>query len=160
MDATLEGYPMRRTPIALALATTLLLGLTAATAMAVPNQAIGDRVNLLDGDQSFPASTPFHIDHGFGHVPGDTAIGLSDFMLDMDGTFLTADFVQRGSLGGDGLTFYKLWFYNFPAGLTGSHVFTRHYIQACDNDLVSCEGNRINTPLEWFHVSATVTFTP
>ena len=151
---------MRRTPIALALATTLLLGLTAAPAMAVRNQPVGDRVNLLLGDQTFAALTPFHIDHGFGHEVGDTAIGLSDFMLEMDGTPLTADFVQRGSLGAHGLTFFKLWFYNFPAGLTGSHLFTRHYYLACDNDLVSCEGNRINTPLEWFHVSATVTFTP
>jgi hypothetical protein len=152
--------PMRRTQIALALAATLLLGLTAAPAMAVPNQPVGDRVNLLDGDQTFPASTPFHIDHGFGHEVGDTAIGLSDFMLDMDGTVLTANFVQRGSLGGDGLTFFKLWFYNFPSGSTGTHVFTRHYIQACNNDTVPCDGNRINTPVESLTVSATVTFTP
>jgi hypothetical protein len=151
---------MRRTPIALALATTLLLGLTAAPAMAVPNQPVGDRVNLLDGDQTFPASAPFHIDHGFGHVPGDTAIGLSDFMLDMDGTVLTADFVQRGSLGGDGLTFFELWFYNFPSGLTGTHEFTRHYFAACNNDTVPCDGNRINTPVEDFTASTVVIFTP
>lgn len=151
---------MRRTQIALALATTLLLGLTAVPAAAVPNQAIGERVNLLLGDQDFPASTPFHIDHGFGHEAGDTAIGLSDFMLDMDGTDLTPDFIERGSLGGDGLSFYQLWFYNFPDGLTGSHVFTRHYFEACNNDEVPCDGNRINTPVESFTVSTTVTFTP
>ena len=151
---------MRRSTIALALATALILGLTAAPAMAVRNQAVGDRVNLLDGDQTFPASTPFHIDHGFGHEVGDTAIGLSDFMLDMDGTVLNADFIQRGSLGGDGLSFFELWFYNFPSGLTGSHVFTRHYIQACNNDTVPCDGARINTPVETLTVSATVTFTP
>lgn len=151
---------MRHTRIALALATTLLLGLTAVPVMAVPNQAVGDRVNLLLGDQSFPASTPFHIDHGFGHEVGDNTIGLSDFVLDMDGTTLTADFVQYGSLGGDGLTFFKLWYYNFPSGLTGIHVFTRHYFEACDNDEVSCDGDRINTPVEFFTVSTTVTFTP
>jgi hypothetical protein len=151
---------MRRTQIALALATTLLLGLSAVPAAAVPNQVIGERVNLLLGDQTFPASTPFHIDHGFGHLPGDTAIGLSDFMLDMDGTHLTADFVQRGSLGGNGLSFYQLWFYNFPDGLTGSHEFTRHYFEACNNDTVDCDGNRINTPVESLTVSTTVTFTP
>jgi hypothetical protein len=151
---------MRRSSMAVTLATALLLGLSAPPAMARTNQPVGDRVDLRDGDQAFPASTPFHIDHGYGHVAGDTAIGLSDFMLDMDGQTLTADFVQRGSGGGGGLTFYELWFYNFPAGLTGTHVFTRHYIQACDNDAVPCDGNRINTPVEVLTISATVSFTP
>ena len=67
MDAALEGAPMRRTQIALTLASTLLLGLTADPVVAVPNQAVGHRVNLLLGDQAFPPSRPFHIDHGFGH---------------------------------------------------------------------------------------------
>ena len=124
----------------------------------MPPRPVGDRLNLLDGDQTFAASTPFHIDHGFGHEVGDTAIGLSDFMLEMDGTVLTADFVQHGSLGGDGFTFFELWFYNFPAGLTGPHVFIRHYFQACNNDTVLCDGNRINTPVEVLSVPATVTF--
>ena len=77
---------MRRMPIALALATTLLLGLTAAPSMAAPkNQAVGDRLDLRAGDQTFPASTPFHIDHGFAFTIGDKTIGLSNFVLDMDG---------------------------------------------------------------------------
>ncbi len=150
---------MRRSQIALALATALLLGLTAAPAMAAPKQPVGDRVDLRDGDQTFPASTPFHIDHGFLHEVGDRAIGLSDFVLDMDGTVLAADFVQRSPAHEHGLTVSQLWFYNFPMGLTGTHVFTRHYYQACDNDSVDCEGNRINTPIEVSTESAEVTFT-
>jgi hypothetical protein len=150
---------MRRLPIALALATTLLLGLTAAPSVAAPrNQAVGDRLNLLDGDQDFPASTPFHIDHGFGFVIGDRTIGLANFVLDMDGTPLTADFI-RLSPSGDGFTVNKFWYYNFPAGLTGVHEFTRHYFNACDNRDVPCDDNRINTPVEIFTVSAEVTFT-
>ena len=81
-------------------------------------------------------------------------------MLDMDGTVLTADFVQRGSLGGDGLTFLSSAFYNFPDGLTGSHVFTRHYFEACNNDEVPCDGNRIDAPVESYTPSVTVTFIP
>ena len=150
---------MRRTQIALALAATLLLGLTAAPAMAVPNQPVGDRVNLLDGDQTFPASTPFHIDHGFVFAIGENTIGLDNFVLDMDGTVLTADFI-RLSPSGDGFTVNKFWYYNFPAGLTGVHEFTRHYLVACDNRDVPCDDNRINTPVEIFTVSAVVTFTP
>ena len=151
---------MRHLSIALALATTVLLSLFAAPSTAAArDQALGDRLDLRDGNQSFPASTPFHIDHGFAFTIGDNTIGLSDFVLDMDGTPLTADFVRRNPVG-DGITVSKLWYYNFPSGLTGTHEFTRHYFEACDNDTVPCDGNRINTPVEDFTVSAVVTFTP
>jgi hypothetical protein len=151
---------MRRPAIAFVMATAVLLGLSAALTFAAPrNQPIGDRIDLRDGDQSFPASTPFHIDHGFVFLVGDRTIGLSTFVLDMDGTPLTADFVRRSPVG-DGATVSEVWYYNFASGLTGTHEFTRHYLQACDNDVVPCDGNRINTPMETLAVSATVTFTP
>jgi hypothetical protein len=150
---------MRRLPIPFALAITVLLGLTAAPSLAGPrNQAVGDRLDLRSGDQAFPASTPFHIDHGFVFAIGDKTIGHSKFVLDMDGTDLTADFI-RWSPVGDGFTVSELWYYNFPAGLTGEHEFTRHYFAACDNDSVPCDGNRINTQVETLTVSAVVTFT-
>jgi hypothetical protein len=137
-----------------------VLFLTAAPSLAAPkNQPIGDRVDLRLGDQDFPASTPFHIDHGFAFEIGDRTIGLNDFVLDMDGTPLKADFVQRSPVGG-GITVSEFWYYNFPAGLTGIHEFTRHYFQACDNGVVPCDGSRINTPVEVLTVSAVVTFTP
>ena len=150
---------MRRLSFAVAMATTLLLGVGAAPLLAAPMQAVGDRVDLRDGDQSFPASTAFHIDHGFAFTIGDKRIGLSNFVLDMDGTPLVADFVRRSPIG-DGLTVSELWYYNFPSGLTGAHEFTRHYFEACNNDTVPCDGRRINTPVEDFTVSAVVTFTP
>lgn len=151
---------MRRLPIALALATTLLMGLTAAPSMAAPrHQAVGERLDLRDGDQDFPASTPFNINHGFLFANSDNRIGLKNFVLEMDGTDLTADFI-RWSHVGDGFTVNELWYYNFPAGLTGIHEFTRHYFEACDNIVVPCDGNRINTVVETFTASALVTFTP
>ena len=151
---------MRRFSIAIAVATTLFLAASAAPALAAPrNQPIGDRVDLRDGDQTFPASTPFHINHGFVFLVGDRTVGLTDFVLDMDGTPLRADFVTRTPVG-DGATVSEVWYYNFPSGLTGGHEFTRHYLQACDNDVVSCDGNRINTQVETLTESATVTFTP
>jgi hypothetical protein len=150
---------MRRLPIALAMATALLLGLTAAPSMAAPKEPVGDRVDLRDGNQSFPASTPFHIDHGFAFASTDHAVGLNTFVLDMDGSVLTADFV-RWSYIGDGLTVSELWYYNFPSGLTGTHEFTRHYFNPCNNDTVPCDGLRINTPVETLTLSAVVTFTP
>jgi hypothetical protein len=107
---------MRRLPIALALATTFLLGLTAAPSVAAPrHQAVGDRVDLRAGDQTFAASTPFHIDHGFAFLIGDNTIGLDNFVLDMDGTDLTADFIKWSPVG-DGASVSEVWYYNFPAG--------------------------------------------
>jgi hypothetical protein len=156
----LEVHTMRGLSIALFLATTVLLGYFAAPSAAAPrHQALGDRLDLRDGDQSFPASTPFHVDHGFAFTIGDNTIGLSDFVLDMDGTPLTADFVRREPVG-DGVTVSKLWYYNFPSGLSGTHEFTRHYFEACNDDTVPCDGNRINTPVEDLTVSALVTFIP
>jgi hypothetical protein len=151
---------MRRFPIALALATTLLVGLTAAPSIAAPrDQPVGDRLDLRLGDQSYPASTPFYIAHGFLFATIDNTIGKSDFVLDMDGSPLTADFIRWSYIGGD-FTVDKLWYFNFPSGLTGTHEFTRHYFSPCDNDLVPCDGNRINTPVESFTASAEVTFIP
>jgi hypothetical protein len=150
---------MRRSPIAVALAFTVLFGLTAAPSVAAPrDQVVGERLDLRAGDQSFPASTPFHIDHGFVFAIGDKTIGLSSLVLDMDGTDLTADFIQWSPVG-DGFSVNELWYYNFPAGLTGTHEFTRHYFTACNNDDIPCDGNRINTPMETFASSAVVTFT-
>jgi hypothetical protein len=153
-------YAMPRSRIALALATALLLGLTTAPAMAAPKVAVGERINLLAGDQTFAASTPFHIDHGFGHEVGDRAVGLSDFVLDMDGVALTADFVQQFPAITRGFTVSRLWFYNFDSGLTGSHDFTLHYFFPCDNDSVPCGGQRKNTPVEGLTVDTTVSFVP
>jgi len=150
---------MRRFPIAVAIASALLLGLTAAPSMAAQKQPVGDRIDLRDGDQSYPASTPFHIWHGFVFVKGDTALGLSTFVLDMDGTDLTADFVHRSPVG-DEFTISEVWYYNFPSGLTGTHEFTRHYFTPCNDDSVPCDGARINTLVETLTVSAEVTFTP
>jgi hypothetical protein len=150
---------MRRLSIALFLGTTLLLAVFAGPSMAARNEVVGDRLDLRDGDQSFPASTPFHIEHGFAFTIRDNTIGLSDFVLDLDGIPLSADFVRRSPVG-DGVTVSELWYYNFPSGLTGTHEFTRHYFEACNDDTGPCDGNRINTPVEDFTASAVVTFTP
>jgi hypothetical protein len=151
---------MRRLPIALALATTLLMGLTAVPSMAAPrHQAVGERLDLRDGDQDFPASTPFHIDHGFLFASSDRRIGLKNFVLDIDGAPLTADFILWSQIG-DGFTVDELWYYNFSSGLTGTHEFTRHYFEACDDIVVDCDGNKIHTLVETFTTSAVVTFTP
>lgn len=152
---------MRRLPVALVLAITVLLVTTVMPSIAAPRfQVVGDRLDLRAGDQSFPASVAFHIDHGFVFNRGDRTIGLSNFVLDVDGTPLTASYVRWSQVGTDGLTVNEQWYYNFPAGMTGTHEFTRHYFNACDDIAVPCDGNRINTPVETFTAAAVVTFSP
>jgi hypothetical protein len=150
---------MRRLPIALALAMTLVLALTVASAMAATkNQPAGDRISLFDGDQSFPASTAFHVDHGFLFENGvvEKAIGKASFALDVDGAPQKFDFAQVTHP--DGFQLSKLWFYNFPAGMTGSHIFTGHWYQACDNDTIPCNGSRMNTVVEVLTETISVDF--
>ena len=81
---------MRRLPIALALAMTLILGLTIGPTMAANKHVpAGDRISLFDGDQSYPASTAFHVNHGFCFENGviEHALGRNSFALDIDDTF-------------------------------------------------------------------------
>ena len=150
---------MRGVPVALALAMTLLLGAVVAPASAASsNQPAGDRISLFDGAQSFAANTAFHVDHGFLFENGvlEKAIGVSVFRLEVDGSPVAANFFQATHV--DGFQLSKLWYFNFPAGKTGVHTFTGHWLSACDNDAVPCGGARINTAVEVQTLSATVTF--
>jgi len=151
---------MRRVPIALALAMTLILGIGLAPTMAAnKHEPAGDRISLLDGDQSFPANTAFHINHGFCVESSDTpkTIGRLRFDLDVDGVPQGANFfdIERA----DGCTVVKFWYFNFPAGMTGTHVFTGHWYAPCDNDAVPCGGAKLHTVVDDGSLSITVDFT-
>jgi len=58
----------------------------------------------------------------------------------------------------DGCQIQKFWYFNYPAGMTGPHVFTGHWFVACDNVDVDCNGAKIRTPVETDSLSVTVTF--
>ena len=149
---------MRRVPLALVLSSVLLLGLATAPVAAVTKQPVGSRINLFSGNQTFAASTAFHIDDGWGFIDTSTvdAIGKYSFALDVDGSPRSADFIQRSQTSAFELL--ELWFFNFPGGLTGTHTFTGHFLEPCNGGSVPCNGNRIHTPVETLTVAATVTF--
>ena len=71
---------------------------------------------------------------------------------------LSADFIRWSPEGG--FTVQELWFYNFPEGLTGTHEFTCHYFEPCNNSSIPCDGNEIHTLVETFTFAAVVTFFP
>ena len=154
---------MRRVAVALMLAMALILGLAAAPTMAgSKNQPVGARISLLaepiGDDQSFDPSTAFHINHGFclEDTVINRAIGRYSFRLDVDGTPRNADFFQVSQP--DGCQLLKFWYFNFPAGLTGSHDFTGHWLVPCDNDAVPCNGAKMHTAVEVDTLTITVTF--
>jgi len=150
---------MRRIPVALALAMALILGSTATAAIgAGKNQPAGGRLDIRLGDQNYAASTAFHIYHGFGFEVdvANNAIGRYGFTLDMDGAPRAADFFLISKEPGFQLV--KLWYFNFPGGLTDSHTFVGHWWQPCDNAALPCNGAKMHTPVEIRTESATVTF--
>lgn len=93
---------------------------------------VGDRINLFLGpSQEFPAGEPFYIQHGWIQPSTDDAIGVFDFKLDVDGVFVQEDFKKFSAVSGDPDMLYRLWLYNFPQGMTGTHAFTGHWLAPC-----------------------------
>jgi hypothetical protein len=140
------------------LASMALLLVVAAPAGAAVRQPTGPRINLFFGNQSFNASTPFHIYDGFALLGTEPAIGRYSVTLTVDGaprayTFKTSQENPDGSL-------IKLWYFNFPAGMTGTHTFVSHFLVPCGaSPSIPCNGLPPNTVVDAFDLTGTVTFT-
>jgi hypothetical protein len=161
-----EGTMKKLLVGAMAVMSVLLLG---SPASATQGEAVGDRINLLLGTPTtYPANTPFHILHGWG--PNEqfrpAAIGGYSFALDVDGVPRAEDFVIRDAIpqGSDTPFHFRLWVFNFPDGMTGTHTFTGHWFQPC---AAAVEFNGYPGPcsspaeqVEEETRSVTVTFTP
>jgi hypothetical protein len=148
---------VRRSSLAIALSVGLLVILVAPVAAAT-KQPTGNRINLFLGNQSYPASTAFHVKDGWLFLDPTTidAIGKYSFTLDVDGSPRSADF-KTSEESTDG-SLAKLWYFNFAAGMTGTHTFTGHFWGPCGASF-PCNGQPSNTVVEQGTVSATVSFT-
>jgi hypothetical protein len=128
--------------------TIVFLVLIALLAAAVPvlaegQEVVGERINLMvTGNQRYPANQPFHIKHGFGFSPSldksIEALGQFEFKLEVDGQPVQPDFVDRFAYGNSPDVdpedeHWIMWgtVYNFPEGMTGTHIFTAHWIWPC-----------------------------
>jgi hypothetical protein len=124
---------------------------------------VGDRLNLRDGNQSYPANVPFHIMHGWGLILPGGEIGLFNFELEVDNVPIKEDFVDRFvDPSEDKVAVYKFWVYNFPKGMTGTHSFTFHYYGPC-NTLYGpewCPPPYRNDVIEDWSETVMVTFVP
>jgi hypothetical protein len=108
-------------------------------ATAKVKERIGDRIGLFSGAPlDFPASTAFHVAHGWS-VAGErdappAPIGMFEFQLDVDGEVRRADFVEREiTETGQGPSRHLLiWVFNSPDGMSGVHTLTGHWFAPCN----------------------------
>ena len=145
-------------PIATAI---LELATLAGPALAGSREPTGDRIDLFSGDdQTYPAETAFHIEHGNTFFLGsDAGLGIAKFTLDIDGNPQPPSYSTTTAWGPGFLT--ELVVFNFPDGMTGVHTFTGHWWAACGarGSYFDCDGNPPLTPVEYLAKEITVTFT-
>jgi hypothetical protein len=86
----------------------------------------------LGSQQTFPAGQPFHIEDGWGNNPSiDGGIGLWNFSLTVDG-IPQMGFPDTRVITDPGvpLILHPMLF-NFPQGMTGTHVFSGIWSGPC-----------------------------
>ena len=105
---------------------------TATPAVADARAPVGDKIGLYySGSKEFPAGAPFYIQHGWIQSSEDEAIGAFDFKLEVDGVYVKENFKTFSAVSGDPDQLVRLWLYNFPEGMTGTHTFIGHWIAPC-----------------------------
>jgi hypothetical protein len=138
------------------------------SASADPNKSVGAALGFAT--VQFPAGQPFHITHGWLSAPRYTeAVGEYRVMLAVDGVYVRPDFVETTRQADDpvfGTELFRAFVFNFPDGMTGTHVFAVTFVGPCQalvdsgffagpcahpNDLISTS----NSP-----ITSIVTFTP
>jgi hypothetical protein len=142
-----------------------LLLVAAPLAAEAPSE-VGERINVLFGTpDTFPAGEPFHIWHGWDFPVEDWPPGHFDFQLEMDGVVQSEDhFFVFPILWQGSMWQLRVWLYNFPDGMTGTHTFTGHWIAPCQYAVEEygypgpCPNP--NVEVEALTESLTVRFTP
>ena len=104
----------------------------ASTASASPAPT-GTRISIFGGAQTFPAGQPFYISHFWALQPTPNgALGLWTFSVSVDG-------VPQHGLGSTqvifdpdfGMLLFRPFLFNFPQGMTGTHVFAGTFSGPC-----------------------------
>src|SRR5436190_4561334 len=156
--------------------------LIAAAAAAVPagasadlNKAVGDALPL-SGDSTYPAGQPFHIAHGWLNAPSAMAtvsiphqsIGEYQVRVTVDGVEVKPSFIQTTTAIDPtyGIETFQTYVFNFPDGMTGTHVFGTMFLGPCqglvDDGFATgpCDQQNDLIPTSSGTFYATVTFVP
>jgi hypothetical protein len=133
-------------------------------ALAGEKAPTGERININDsGAQTFQAGEPFYIMHGWGEMhPPYTNPGQTIFKLEVDGAYVKPTFVERFTIiSEEGPYLYHIFYFNFPEGMSGEHVFEGHWIIPCavalEYDWTDTCANP-NADFDLFYSSVTVVF--
>ena len=108
-----------------------LLSMAIPSSAAAGNEPVGDRIGLWSSTLEFTAGIPFNIRHGWLQTSDDGAIGIFDFSLEVDGALRNEDFKLFSEEVGEPDILTRLWVYNFPSGMSGTHTFTGHWYAPC-----------------------------
>ena len=104
----------------------------------------------LDWDvTTFLAGEPFHIQHGWrlGPTPMKTFNpGGYSFELELDGEIIKPSYKMVGYNPSEE-NYEKLYIYNFPDGMTGTHTFIGHYYGTCSDWYDDCKNPRRSVEL-------------
>jgi hypothetical protein len=126
---------MKKTVLLIIVLVALLL---ATPALAREKEPTGDRIIIhpmnAPPTQDYPAETPFYIAHGWIEIPPHAVPGQVFFELELDGVIVKPTYVEHTTVVGEygpSPFFDKTWFFNFPEGLTGQHIFEGHWIGPC-----------------------------
>jgi len=135
MDRTRGRLPSWARLAIAAVTMALLLASVSGTA-ASSRERVGDRISLFDAPTSYPANTAFHIWHGFIFQRDlDRGYGRYQFQLEVDGVATVADFTDVDVLEPGAVS--RVWVFNFPDGLSGTHTFTGHWVTPGGEDTIT-----------------------
>lgn len=141
-----------------------LLSMNTRAANATESIRVGDRLSLFRYDTTFPADQPFHIVHGWWNPTNITGVGLFKFSLDVDGSPVSEDFIERSAISGSPDELLWLWVYNFPDGMVGTHTFTGHWSGPCqglvDMGVIDTTCEKTNEIIESSSRTVTIDFVP
>jgi len=144
----------------------VLVSLLAAPALASEHEPTGDPIILrcpdpempeCTGVQEYPANTAFYISHGWTYMSPRWVVGQGRFELEVDGVNVQPTFVEFTRIPGEPQYFLnRIYFFNFPDGLTGTHTFEGHWIMPCvfvDPDCIPPMAD-----FDWVHSTYEITF--
>jgi hypothetical protein len=146
-----------------------------AGASADVNKVVGDQLPL-SGSSTFPAGQPFHIAHGWLNAPASMAtvsiphqsVGEYQVRVTVDGVEVKPSFIETTTSIDPiyGIEVFQQYVFNFPDGMTGTHVFGTTFLGPCQGLVDSgfatgpCDQQNDLIPTSSGTFYATVTFVP
>lgn len=126
---------MKKSAVLLLVISLLSMSLIAGT---FPRERIGESLDLPLGGGTlyFEENTPFHMAHGWAGAinfyPTNIVMRVQ-VRLVVDGVEIEEDFVEHYLVDfGDYKSLFKMYVFNFPEGMSGTHVFDIYYTETCE----------------------------